>query len=124
MGAHDGYRRFPGSPIHHRSIRWTADEVQIRDYVDGKGTHSIESRLHIHPDLAVLPKDGAVLINDDGEKLVEVFLSRGGEIETAQGWYSPEFGIQRKCTVLRVWQSRVKLPYSACWTLRLVYSEQ
>ena len=118
-GAHDGYRRFSGSPIHHRSIHWTASEIQIRDYVDGKGTHSIESRLHIHPDLAVVSKDGAVIISEKGEKLLEVFLSWGGEIQATQGWYSPEFGIQERCTVLRVWQSRVKLPYSACWTLRL-----
>jgi len=122
-GAHDGYRRFPGSPIHHRSIRWTANGIEIRDYVDGKGTHSIESRLHIHPDLAVRQKNGAVLISDRHEKLVEVFLSWGGEIETVPGWYSPEFGIRRRCTVLRVWQCRAKLPYSACWMLRTVNGE-
>jgi uncharacterized heparinase superfamily protein len=119
-GVHDGYRRLRGSPIHHRSISWTGDEILIRDNVDGAGAHDIESRLHVHPDLAVLPKDGAVLICDESKELAGVFLSWGGTIETTDGWYSPEFGIQRKCTVLRVFERRVKLPYSACWTFRLV----
>jgi uncharacterized heparinase superfamily protein len=122
-GAHDGYKRFQGSPIHHRSIRWAANEIEIRDYVDGEGTHSIESRLHIHPDLTVALNDGAALISDKGEKLVEVFLSRGGEIETTFGWYSPEFGMRRKCIVLRVRQPRAELPYSACWTFRIMSSD-
>jgi uncharacterized heparinase superfamily protein len=122
-GAHDGYKRRPGRAVHHRSIRWTSDEIQVRDYIDGKGTHSIESRLHIHPDLVVSRRNGAVLISDKGEALVEVFLSWGGEIGETEGWYSPEFGIQRRCTVLRVWQNRAELPYSACWTLKLANGE-
>jgi uncharacterized heparinase superfamily protein len=122
-GVHDGYRRLRGRPLHHRSIRWDGDEIVIRDCLDGRGTHSIESRLHIHPDLAVLPRDGTVLICDGGEKLLEVSLARGGEIELTQGWYCPEFGIQTKCAVLRVLESRARLPYSACWTLRIANSE-
>jgi uncharacterized heparinase superfamily protein len=121
-GAHDGYRRLLGSPVHQRSIRWTGDEIQIRDSVDGMGTHSIESRIHINPDLTVLPKKNAVLISDGDKNLIEIFLCGSGKIESTQGWYCPEFGIQKRCTVLRVFESHAKLPYSSCWTLRLMNS--
>ena len=119
-GAHDGYRKLPGNPTHHRSIRWTGNEIQIRDYVDGNGAHRIESRIHINPDLSVLPKDGSVLVSDGANGLVEFFVCLGGKIESTQGWYCPEFGIQKKCTVLRVLENHVKLPYSLCWRLKIV----
>jgi uncharacterized heparinase superfamily protein len=123
-GAHDGYKRLPGSPTHHRSIRWSGDEIQIRDRVEGTGTYSIESRFHIHPDLSVMLKDDAVLISDGDEDLVEFSLHRGGVIETTEGWYCPEFGIGKRCTVLRVFERHASLPYGSCWTLRLVSGEQ
>src|SRR5271157_969774 len=119
-GAHDGYRKLPGNPTHHRSIRWTGDEIQIRDYVDGNGAHRIESRIHINPDLSVLPKDESVLVGDGVNGLVEFFVCLGGKIESTQGWYCPEFGIQKKCTVLRVLENHAKLPYSLCWRLKIV----
>ncbi|MHC1729268.1 MAG: heparinase II/III family protein [Syntrophobacteraceae bacterium] len=121
-GAHGGYKKLSGSPIHHRSICWIGDEIQIRDHVTGRGTHSIESRLHVHPDLAIRQNNGAVVLGDGGKALVKVSFSGTGVIESTQGWYCPEFGLRRRCTVLRILESQADLPYSACWILRSLNS--
>jgi hypothetical protein len=50
-GAHDGCKRLKGKPIHHRSITWARGLITIEDRIEGQGTHDIEFRLHLHPDL-------------------------------------------------------------------------
>ncbi len=45
--SHDGYRRLEGRPVHTRTWRVTADEVEIVDRVDGEGLHQVAVRVHL-----------------------------------------------------------------------------
>lgn len=47
---HDGYRRLPGAPVHHRTWRVDATRLEIVDEIAGQGHHRIESRLHVAAD--------------------------------------------------------------------------
>jgi uncharacterized heparinase superfamily protein len=118
-GAHDGYKRLYGSPIHHRMVRWFEDEIHIEDRVEGKGRHAIESRLHIHPELSVDCRENAVVLRD-GDRLSATLSGVGpGRIELDRGWYCPEFGIQRRCRVVCRKYKNESLPFNTGWRLRI-----
>jgi uncharacterized heparinase superfamily protein len=56
--AHDGYRRLPGRPVHHRGWTLTGAGLQVDDTVTGGGRHAIAVRWHLAPGTAVRA-DGA-----------------------------------------------------------------
>ncbi|MCK8603926.1 heparinase II/III family protein [Desulfoferrobacter suflitae] len=117
-GAHDGYRRLKGSPVHHRRMVWAGSELRVEDRVEGIGVHEIESRLHIHPALSVkVDGDGAVVRDNAGilARLVPLCFERP---EVSEGWYCPEFGRKEACVVVRVRARGVKLPWSGGWVFR------
>lgn len=118
-GAHDGYRRLTGSPVHHRRISWFGDKCLIEDRVEGKGHHDIESRLHIHPSLSVNYTGEEVIILDEREVLVGISLLGNGRIEKTEGWYCPEFGIKKPCVVLTTIHKNVSLPFKCGWNLEI-----
>ena len=47
VGAHDGYRRLPGRPVHRRTWQVSADQVAVTDEVRGAGSHQLVSRLRL-----------------------------------------------------------------------------
>lgn len=110
-GAHDGYCRLPGKPIHSRRIVWKSNRIEIIDTVDGRGIHKIELRLHVHPDIGITHADRDVLL--DGSLRVS---SLSGDIGLEDGWYCPRFGQQHACAVIVVRQN-VTLPWSGGFTL-------
>ena len=115
-GAHDGYRRLAGSPIHHRRVIWGGDGLSIEDRVAGTGVHTIEARLHIHPELRV-EWDGGVAVVLAGDEVVARIARAGhGDIELTTGWYASEFGKNEVCAVLRVFQ-RESLPHVGGWII-------
>jgi uncharacterized heparinase superfamily protein len=99
-GAHDGYRRLPGAPVHRRTVTWSGHVILIADQIAGSGLHDIALRLHIHPDLGVTITDSRAIIQDGPEILATVSPAGEGRTEKESGWYCPEFGIQRPCIVL------------------------
>lgn len=117
-GAHDGYRRLKGKPIHHRTITWSGDAYQIEDRVEGEGLHDVESRLHIHPVLSVELADGSAVIRVGTELLATISTLGGVPIETTDGWYCPEFGLQQQCTVITTRSSMTRLPFSGGWVVK------
>lgn len=48
--SHDGWRWRPGRPVHHRLLAVEEDAVLVLDAVLGGGSHTLASRLHLHPD--------------------------------------------------------------------------
>ena len=115
-GAHDGYRRLKGRPVHHRRVLWSENTYAVKDSIEGRGVHLIESRLHIHPALSVdLTSKGAVI------KYREEFLAAISSIqaiEKTDGWHCPEFGIKEPCCVLRISLSGASLPCDTGWIIR------
>lgn len=116
-GAHNGYMHMKGCPVHHRAFSWCGDTLQVEDRIDGQGAHGVEARLHIHPDLEVELIEGRSIIRSQGEMLAVISPHGDGRLETEDGWYCPEFGIQRSCAVLVVKHNSVPLPYSGGWVI-------
>ncbi len=108
-GAHDGYTRLTGRPVHHRRIVWTGGSIEISDRVEGAGTHDVELRLHVHPDCP-LRLDGECAVIEVGGMRLRVTAS-AGRLEVGRGWYCPGFGSRQECAVLLV-RVRSDLPWS------------
>ena len=118
-GAHDGYSRLRGCPIHHRSIRWTGDMCIIEDRIEGNGRHDVESRLHIHPSLSLDFIENKMIVRYKNEDIVGISVLGNGLIEKTQGWYCPEFGIKKPCVVLTTIHKNVSLPFKGGWILEI-----
>jgi uncharacterized heparinase superfamily protein len=118
-GAHDGYKRLQGKPIHHRRITWARDAITIEDRIEGQGAHDIESRLHIHPDLEVEATESGVRVTDNGQPLMSVSPASQGRVEIESGWYCPEFNMKHNCPLLRLKLNRASLPVRFGWRLRM-----
>jgi uncharacterized heparinase superfamily protein len=118
-GAHDGYKRLKGKPVHHRSIAWAGDTIDIGDRIEGQGTHNIESRLHIHPYLKVEAVDGGVRVSAHSQPLMTVSPAGQGRVEIESGWYCPEFNKKISCPVLTIKLDRASLPVRLSWVLRV-----
>lgn len=116
-GAHNGYQRLKGKPVHHRTITWSGHTCLIEDRIEGRGRHDIESRLHIHPTLVVEGADGCVMIRDGADHLATISVQGGSSIATSDGWYCPEFGLQQPCVVLVSRFNKVSLPFSTGWVI-------
>lgn len=115
-GAHDGYKRLRGSPVHHRRVRWGSEGLSIEDRVTGSGVHTIESRLHIHPELRVELQAGAAVVLVGDEVLAGITRDGDGDLELATGWTASEFGKKEVCPVLRVLERKL-LPYLGGWNI-------
>lgn len=62
-GSHDGYSFLPGSPIHERTFTLSNYGVCIWDELTGTGIHLIESFLHLHPGIELIPGDNMNVID-------------------------------------------------------------
>ena len=116
-GAHDGYHHLKGSPVHHRTITWLEDILTVEDRVAGRGSHDVETRLHINPELMVEMVEGRALVRDSGELLAAISPYGCGRMEKEEGWYCPEFGIRLPCAVLTMKMAKVPLPYFGGWKI-------
>jgi uncharacterized heparinase superfamily protein len=101
-GAHDGYRRLSGKPIHRRRMSYDGQgSWMIRDLLEGSGTHRMESFVHFHPDCSLVPSgEGVFRIERDGELIAVIEALNTCRMEIQQGCYFPEFGLSQKNPVL------------------------
>jgi uncharacterized heparinase superfamily protein len=119
-GAHDGYRRLSGQPVHHRKIIWREGSIDIEDAVDGSGQHDIELCLHINPDLKVSVAGGEVAIRDGDVIITRIHSFPNGSVTAKQGWYCPEFGKKLPCNVLVNGYRKVPLPFRTGWNINIL----
>jgi uncharacterized heparinase superfamily protein len=117
-GAHDGYRRLSGSPIHHRKVTWEGDSIQVEDRLEGGGRHGVEIRLHIHPGFQVDGDGRHAVVRDRDRQVMEITLPGEGRIEMQRGWYCPEFGVRLECPVLSATFRDVPPPFRTGWSIR------
>jgi uncharacterized heparinase superfamily protein len=91
--AHDGYRRLPGRPTHHRRWSIRADELRIDDTVTGRGRHRVTVRWHLAPGATLrLVPGGAVVITAAGEIGVTVTATSEPTMTAATAQVSAGFG--------------------------------
>lgn len=94
-GAHNGYARLPGKVIHQRSIEFDGSSSwMVTDEVQGRGTHQIDSYVHLHPECQATQMGQTVRISDkDGISLLCIENVGSGDMKVEQGWFFPEFGV-------------------------------
>lgn len=95
-GAHDGYCRLPGRPIHARSITYDGQGVwDVGDRLDGKGSHRMESYVHLHPDFRVTPLENHLALTTAAGRVIAIVEPLTPcDVRVERGWYFPEFGVK------------------------------
>lgn len=99
LGAHDGYTRLRGAPIHRRRWLLVPDSLTIFDTIDG-AFRSAVARVHLHPSVT-LDSDHSVRL-PSGHRLS--FAAHGGSLSLEHSSWHPEFGSIREnlCLVVSV----------------------
>jgi len=89
---HDGYRRLPGKPVHHRQWLLRKEELRVRDWIEG-GFQNAVARYHFHPEMEVeLTPAGAGKIKlPDGQEIPFRVLHGLGRLEDST--CHPEFNV-------------------------------
>lgn len=95
QGWHDGYRRLPGSPIHHRSFRrFPGGVIEVSDRVVSSRPVRCVSRIHLHPDCRIEKWEGSMAtVAYPGGRFLVIF-SGSGKLEIEKSFYSPRFGLR------------------------------
>ncbi|HKU16473.1 MAG TPA: alginate lyase family protein [Steroidobacteraceae bacterium] len=97
-GSHDGYRRLPGQPVHRRRIVGRGTSViEVEDLIEGRGDHSAESRIRLHPRYKSVMCGGYARIVEHGGRCVARIEFAGGVPDVEPARYFPEFGRELAC---------------------------
>ena len=100
-GCFDGYAQLIGDGIKHKR-RIEADQsnrrIVIEDTITGEGSHAVESRIHLHPDVQVERNRDYISLERAG---CHVCISANDStVWFEDGWYCPEFGLRELNTVI------------------------
>jgi uncharacterized heparinase superfamily protein len=100
-GWHDGYRRLPGRPVHHRELAFASDgALAVWDTVESRKPQQAVSRVRLPPGARVELDSGSARIQAEG---VQLELSTfGGALALARDRYAPRFGERLECPVLEL----------------------
>jgi uncharacterized heparinase superfamily protein len=98
--AHTGYRRLSGKPLHRRTVTYNERAWQIEDRIEGSGTHTAESFIHLHPDVAIYGLEGHSVVCRIGHATMTVQALGDDRVTLEEGSYSREFGHKAKSNVL------------------------
>lgn len=120
-GAHDGYARLAGKPIHRRSMSYDGKENwMIEDRLEGRGHHRMESYLHVHPDYHLVPNGTSLrIVESCGNTIAIIESLETSQMRVLQGWYFPEFGLKRENHVI-VFTCSETIPLSLSYRIRKV----
>jgi len=113
--AHNAYR-----PLGVPEVgRWVgcrpAGPWLIVDWARGRGTHQLNTRLHIHPDFQVASHGEGFRVSAGGSSLY-IFPLAAGETRIEQARYCPRFG-EVHVGPLLVWEQVSELPAACGWSL-------
>ncbi|WP_271008543.1 heparinase II/III family protein [Paucibacter sp. B51] len=113
--AHDGYRRLPGRPEHHREWRWRAAGLTVSDRVTGRFDHA-QARYHFHPEVRV-EADGedALRLTLPGGRQLRLHATQGAlRLETSS--YAAAFGrvVDTACAVVDLRDAQARVDFD--WT--------
>ncbi len=89
--SHDGYKRFPGKPIHRRTWEMSENSIEIRDVIKGSYSQAI-ARFIIHPDIKVSEITQCIFELKLPQGNLINFLIHQGLPSLEYASYAPEFG--------------------------------
>jgi uncharacterized heparinase superfamily protein len=117
-GHFEGYAQLIGDGIEHRRrIEVDPDErcIFVEDTVTGRERHTVESRIHLHPEVSVQRERNGIVAKRGGRDL---HISTGDStVRFENGWYCPEFGIRKSNRVV-VLGGKQSLPVHLRYSLR------
>lgn len=93
-GAHDGYRRLAGRPLHRRRFELADGELALADAITGRGHHTIDIYFHFAPGLRIIPLgEHRFDVTRNDASLLEVVLDENAECRVEASTWHPEFGM-------------------------------
>lgn len=114
---HNAYRRLGVAQVVRMVACRPGGPWLCLDSAEGRGTHRLASRLHLHPDFRATPTaDDTVELRCDDLRLELTFVGQGS-LAVDAGWYCPQFGLRLPAPVV-VWQAKADLPATVGWCLR------
>lgn len=117
-GIYDGYAHLIGDRIMHRrkvTIDENAREMQVDDLVEGRGTHLVETRVHLHPEVHVKQHEEYIELTRAGVSCR--FYTDAPNVQIETGWYCPQFGTRYSNRVI-VLGGETRLPVHLSYSLR------
>lgn len=117
-GQFDGYQAQIGNDITHCrriEIDKAARSVRVFDTVTGTGTHRVESRVRLHPEVEVSQDGNVFFLKRNGNQCtLEVGV---GDVRRETGLYCPRFGIRHRICVFVIGGDR-SLPVQLSYEFR------
>ncbi len=99
-GAHDGYTRLAGKPVHERRFEVTRQRIQIVDRITGGSGQLAQAVLLLHPEATVEQLDENTVKINAAKAVVQVSASAPIHVDTAS-WH-PDQGIDLSTQKLRI----------------------
>ena len=95
-GAHDGYKRFSGSPVHHREWRFAENSLEVVDEITGNGEHAVDINFPLGPGLVPRRIDSSsieVVDVQSGNQLCVFCSSLPDSTSLEETTWHPRFGV-------------------------------
>ncbi len=113
-GAHDGYRRLPGRPLHQRRWRMDKGSLAISDRI-GTAVLPAEALFHFHPGVTLMPGSTSSAgegVTPKGRKF-SWRVGRGGARLEPSTWH-PRFGESRasQCLVIDLHEGQSEIVFA------------
>jgi uncharacterized heparinase superfamily protein len=117
--AHDGYRRLPGRPVHHRTWDLTEGRCAVTDAIEGEYLTAI-ARFHLHPAIRVAMDPGG----DGDQASGHLYLPGGQHVRwqiaggaarlVPDAWH-PQFGLSQAACCLEIRLASAECRLSLEW---------
>jgi uncharacterized heparinase superfamily protein len=98
-GAHDGFARLPGRPLHVREVVIGPRVLEVRDRLTADPQRPAGAYFHFHPDCIVVRETDRVRIRSAAGNLV---LRADQPMRIEESWYCPEYGLRIPNLAVRV----------------------
>jgi hypothetical protein len=104
VGSHNGYRRLYQPIVHRRcfSLAVATEKLTVRDKLEGRGEHVLESFLHLAPGVLARRVADTVIEVESGPARARISFHRveAGELEAEQDWVSDRYGVRERAPLL------------------------
>jgi uncharacterized heparinase superfamily protein len=105
-GAYRGFAAGSSGIEHRRRTTLTVDaanrirNLRVEDEISARRALTAQSFIHLHPDLRATVEADRVTLHRGQTVAATLHLENVGTMETASGWYCPQFGTKQPNTVL------------------------
>jgi uncharacterized heparinase superfamily protein len=98
-GAHDGFARLPGRPLHVREAALGPDGLKVRDRLTADPGRAAGAYFHFHPDCVLEREEETIRIRSSAGNLA---LRADQPMRIEESWYCPEYGLRIPNLAVRV----------------------